>query len=367
MLASDAARIFHDWAFSEGLMPDGPAATSSSTPAELALVQPVTEQGRQVLRSKQVVSVVFAETRDEIIVFTKRAAPASKKLVAALPAKIDNVVISYRQGAETLIGTEPPVAFGGPPYVVRQTGTALRYTCGSSISVGNFRDAGTLGCLIRNAAGVLHGLSNNHVAGGCNFAGVGLPILAPGIVDVVANGLAPFTLGFHTLSLNMVAGSVDNVDPKTNQDAAMFRIANESLVSSFQGTFYDTPIATMDFIDGMEVEKVGRTTGHTRGRVIGQIFGAQTIQYSAALYGFTGHVSFDPAFSIVGQGDLFSDNGDSGSLITTLDGTGQRFAVGIVVGGKSDGTAPGGKSTIALPIAPILQGFGASLVSGHNI
>lgn len=367
MQASDAARIFHDWAFSEGLMPDGPAATPSSTPAEFALIQPVTEKGRQILRSKRVASIVFAQTRDEIVVFTKRAAPASKKIIAALPANVDNIVVRYRQGAETPIGTEPTVAFGGPPYLVRQTGTASQYTCGSSISVGNFRDAGSLGCLVRNAGDVLHGLSNNHVSGGCNFAGVGLPILAPGIVDVMPNGLAPFTLGFHTLSLNMVSGSVDNVDPKTNQDAAIFRIANEGLVSSFQGTFHDTPVATMGFVDGMEVEKVGRTTGHTRGRVIGQIFGAQTIQYSAALYGFTGLVSFDPAFSIVGQGDLFSDNGDSGSLITTVDNAGQRFAVGIVVGGKADGSAPGGKTTIALPISPILQGFGVSLVSGHNV
>jgi hypothetical protein len=191
MQASDAARIFHDWAFSEGLMPEGPAAPPSSTPAELALIQPITEKGRQILRSKHVTSIVFAQTRDEIIVFTKRAAPTSKKLVDALPASIDNVAIKYRQGAETPIGSEPTVSFGGPPYLVRQTGGGTRYTCGSSISVGNFRDAGSLGCLVRNAAGVLYGLSNNHVSGGCNFAGVGLPILAPGIVDVMPNGLAP--------------------------------------------------------------------------------------------------------------------------------------------------------------------------------
>lgn len=128
MQASDAARIFHDWVFGEGLMPDGPAASPVSTRAELALIQPITEKGRQILRSKQVMSIAFAQTRGEIFVFTKRAAPVSKKMIASLPTKIDDIAVQYRQGAETPIGTVPTVAFGGPPYLVRQTGTAQRYT-----------------------------------------------------------------------------------------------------------------------------------------------------------------------------------------------------------------------------------------------
>lgn len=158
---------------------------------------------------------------------------------------------------------------------------------------------------------------------------------------------------------------MDNIDPKDNLDAAIFRIANEDLVSSFQGSFYDTPVGITPFVDGMEVEKVGRTTSHTQGRVVGQIYGASPIQYSAALYGFTGIVYFEPLFSMYGQGSLFSDNGDSGSLITTVV-NGQRFAVGIVVGGKADSAAAGQKTTLALPIGPILQALGVTLVSGHN-
>jgi hypothetical protein len=101
--------------------------------------------------------------------------------------------------------------------------------------------------------------------------------------------------------------------------------------------------------------------------VIGQIYGAHPIQYSVPLYQFSGVVPFDPVFAIAGIGQLFSDNGDSGSLVTTIDQNGQRKAVGIVVGGKNDGSAPGGKTTIALPILPILQGLGVTLVSGLNI
>jgi hypothetical protein len=365
--AHDAARIFHDWASLEGLMPDGPAAAITSTPDEFALVQPVSDRGKQILRSKLVEAIAFADEPKEIVVFTKRAAPASKRMLADLPTKIDDISIKYRQGTPAIIGGDLNVPFGGPAYVVRSVAGKSIYTCGSSISVGNFRDAGTIGCLVRDAAGQMYGLSNNHVSGACNFAGVGLPIVAPGIFDVIPNGLSPFTLGFHSRALTMVVGSADNVTPSDNHDAAIFRIEDEALISSFQGSYYDSPALVGDFVPGMQVEKVGRTTGHSLGSVMGQVYGAHAVQYNAPLYSFSGPVSFDPVFAIVGTGDIFSDNGDSGSLITSIGADGQRIAVGIVVGGRADSSAPGGKTTIALPIRPILQGLGVTLVSGHNL
>jgi hypothetical protein len=363
MQPEKAAQIFHDWASAEGLMPDRPAAPITATAAELAMVNPVNEQGKQILRSKQIRGLAFSNARSEIIVFTKLKAPTTNRQLQLLPHVVDDVQIKYRSIGEG----ELPQPFGGPAYVVRQIGQSNFYTCGSSISVGNNRDAGTLSCLVRDAGGVLHGLSNNHVSGSCSFAGVGLSIVAPGIYDVIPNGLPPFTLGFHVRSLPLITGSADNVDPKSNLDAAIFLIAAENLVSSYQGNSYDTPAQATAILDNMEVEKVGRTTQYTHGRVIGQIYGAHPIQYSAPLYQFSGLVSFEPVFAIAGIGQLFSDNGDSGSLITTIDQNGQRKAVGLVVGGKNDGSAPGGKITIALPILPILQGLGVTLVSGHNI
>lgn len=241
------------------------------------------------------------------------------------------------------------------------------YSCGSSISVGNNREGGTLGCLVRNAQGELCGLSNNHVSGSCSYAPVGLPIVAPGIVDVVANGLPPFTLGFHSAALTLVAGAPDNIQVSDNLDAAIFKIHTPGAITSFQRTFYDTPVQTMPLAAGMLVEKVGRTTGQTVGSVVSQIYGPFPIPYACHMYGFSGPVYFDPIFSISGQADLFSDNGDSGSLITHVDAAGERFAVGIVVGGMTDGSAPGGKVTLALPIEPILQQLNVQLVGGHNV
>ena len=366
MHAQDAAKLFHDWAVAEGFIPDSPLPTESLTPEQSALIEPMTAVGRQILRTRQVQSVLFNESANRIIVLTKKAAPVTKRQLEKLPKAVDDIEVVYRQGVTNPIGGPPSAPFGGPAYVVRHVGGGDRYTCGSSISVGNIRDAGTLCCLVRSVTGELYGLSNNHVSGSCSFAGVGLPILAPGVHDVSPGGMPPFTIGFHAVSLAMIAGSADNVDATKNMDAAIFKIASPNLVSSFQGNAYDTPSTATAMVGGLEVEKYGRTTGLTKGRVLGQVNGPHPIRYNSPVYSFSGDVSFEPVFAIVGLTDAFSDAGDSGALITTVDASGLRTAVGIVVGGMNDGTAPGGKLTIALPIGPTLQALDVTLVSGHN-
>ncbi|RZL04511.1 MAG: hypothetical protein EOP36_00420 [Rubrivivax sp.] len=367
MPAVEAAAIFHDWAFMEGLMPEGPLAPLTSTPAQFASIEPLTDMGRQWLRAKQVQSVGSNALDSKIIVFLKRAASVSKKQLNLLPKRIGQVEITYRQGLQVPITGVTSTPFGGPAYVVRMANGQDVYACGSSVSVGNARDAGTFGALVRDANGVLFGLSNNHVTGGCSFAGVGMPILAHGVYDIAPNSLPPFTIGFHAAALPMVPGSSDNVDPTVNLDAATFRIADEAKVTSFQGNAYDTPFLSSSLAAGMSVEKVGRTTGHTRGTVVARIHGAFPVAYSAAQHNFNGSVSFTPVFAIAGTGDLFSDSGDSGSLVTTIDQNGARRAVGIVIAGTADSGAAGGKLTIVLPIEPTLQKLGVTLVSNHNI
>lgn len=367
MEAATAARILHDWAYAEALT-DSASAATVSTAEEFDLIEDLSEQGIQILRNRRIRAIGFNEFEKQVIVFTKRAAPSTKRQVALLPRRVGDVEIRYRQGVPHAVEDRPPTAQAGPTYATRTVGTASRYTCGSSISVGNNREAGTLGCLVIDAAGNMYGLSNNHVCGGCSYAGVRLPIVAPGIYDVVPDGAVnPFTLGHHHRALPLVAGSPDNVDSKANLDAAIFKLLNPASVSSYQRNVYDTPGVTGAITPGMTVEKVGRTTEHTTGTVISQVYGATSISYQVQLYNFSGPVPFDPVFAIYGTTDMFSDAGDSGSLITATDATGNRLAVGIVVGGMSDGKAPGGKVTLALPIEPILAMLGVTLVSGHNV
>lgn len=362
MSVYDAARKFASWATAEGFF-EGYGYADAADGQFLDLNS---DDGRRILRQRQVTQVGFDSAQGKVIVYLRRAVPG-KKLLKSLPSAVDGFALEYMQGVEQPVGSNNTHPMGCPAWRLRQSAGQDRYTCGSSISVGNYMDAGTLGALVRDQAGHLYGLTNNHVVGSCNHADVGLPILAPGVFDVVAGGLDPFTLGYHAATLQMTPGSITIVDPLQNHDAAIFRIRDESQVTSYQGDSYDTPPSAIPLAAGMKVEKVGRTTGLTSGTVQCQIAGPVPISYSAANYGFNGRVYYDPAFYILGDSDLFSDNGDSGSLIVTTQPDGSRAAVGIVVGGAGSSTAPGGKTTIALPIAAVLARLNLTLVTGHNI
>jgi hypothetical protein len=362
MPIDDAARKFASWATAEGFFEGYGYADA----ADGQYLDQLSDDGRRILRQRQVTQVGFDSVQDKVLVYLRRATPG-KKLLEKLPASIDGFALEYMQGVEQPISSNHIQPMGCPAWRLRQSAGQSRYTCGSSISVGNYMDAGTLGALVRDQTGQLYGLTNNHVAGSCNHADVGLPIVAPGVLDVVAGGLDPFTIGYHAATLKMAPGSITIVDPAQNHDAAIFRIRDANQVTSYQGDSYDTPTTAIPLAAGMVVEKVGRTTGLTKGTVQCQIAGPLPIVYAAPNYGFNGKVYYDPAFYITGDTDIFSDNGDSGSLIVTTQTDGTRTAVGLVVGGAASGAEPGGKITIALPIASVLTRLNLSLVSGHNI
>jgi hypothetical protein len=165
----------------------------------------------------------------------------------------------------------------------------------------------------------------------------------------------------------MLVGDPSSVDHALNSDAALFEIVDPNRVSSMQRNVVDTPTSVMDMVPGMQVQKVGRSTAATTGVVMGELIGAASINYSASQYGFAGCVYFEPLFVVHGLGDIFSEGGDSGSLVTHVDSNGVRHAVGLVVAGCADNSAPGGKRSIILPLRPILNRFNVSLVAGHNI
>ena len=116
----------------------------------------------------------------------------------------------------------------------------------------------------------------------------------------------------------------------------------------------------------MEVEKVGRTTGFQQGVIESEIVGPWPLTYKTVTYhspdevvNFVGTVFFEPVFLIRGRNGPFSQPGDSGSLVTAVNGQDRR-AVGLVFAGR------GNDASYMLPIRPILERFGVSLVSGHG-
>jgi len=117
----------------------------------------------------------------------------------------------------------------------------------------------------------------------------------------------------------------------------------------------------------LTVEKVGRTTGHTAGVIIAEVHGGLGINYHliGVDFEFKGRVYFRPIFAVESKGHAFSQEGDSGALVTTVDAQGTRHAVGLVVGGVRESS--GRALSFIIPIAPILERLNVSLVNGHNI
>lgn len=366
MQADEAATVFLAWATSIGAYnPEWQPPIDGQV--DFSVIVPRTPEGEVLLKAKQVAEVGINGVDNKIIVFTKKASPISQKALAKMPRSVDGVDVVYRQGVVQPISEGIVAPSAGPTHRVRVVGGASHYCCGSSISPGNVRETGTLGCLVRDGVGKLYGLSNNHVSGSCSYAGVGLPILAPGVTDVAPGCYKPFTIGYHARSLPLVAGNPDNVPIADNTDAAMFEIADESSVSSFQGDAYDTPANVIDPTPNLLVQKVGRTSALTEGRVLSVLHGPVAIPYNASIAGFSGLVFLESLYVVTGVGTQFVAAGDSGSLVTHVDATGERKAVGIVVGNMADGSAIGKLNGLILPLQPILNRFGVTLVTGHNL
>lgn len=325
----------------------------------------MTDAGVRLLRQKLVRAVGINPSKGDITVFLARATPGVKQILS-LPSQCDGFGLSYHQGQSDIVNPMA-VAQAATPCAIRQVNGSNLYTCGSSISVGNSRAAGTLGCLVRDGGGILYGLSNNHVAGGCNYAPGGLPILAPGVLDVSPVMPHPFTIGTHHHQLQMLMGDPTTVNTVLNQDAAIFQLIDPDRVSSMQQNNYDTPSATMPLAPGMRVKKVGRSSGYTEGHVMSTLVGSFPVSYTAPEHGFSGPVYFDNMHVVTGVTDRFSEAGDSGSLVVHDAPDGHTYAVGIIVAGMSDNRAPGTLASLVLPIEPVLTAFNVSLVSNHNI
>ncbi len=200
------------------------------------------------------------------------------------------------------------------------------------ISVGHFRiTAGTLGCFVKDSAGKIYILSNNHVLANSNRASINDVILQPGKMDGgrKAKDVIAMLSAFKVIEFNKpntmdaaIAEIVDDLDP-------IFKINQTNKIKS--------GIAPKN---KMKVEKFGRTTGHTKGRI--------TTRNLDLKVDFDGRdIEFEDQFEIKGNnGTMFCDGGDSGSLIFEKD---TLKAVGLLFAGTDDGT------TFATPIKDVLK------------
>jgi hypothetical protein len=207
--------------------------------------------------------------------------------------------------------------------------------------------AGTLGGFVRTAGGLAI-LSNNHVLAASDAATLGDAVLQPGPYDGGGPDDRAATLAafqrFRDGQPNLVDAAVATLDAGVDAEPA-----------DVPGGALTGAVPNAADVDADEpVEKVGRTTGHTRGVVTAVEVDAVAVQYDDVVH------RFDDQIEIQGTAGAFSAGGDSGSVIWRSR---DRAPLALLFAGSSEGGVQGGGVTFANPLATVLQTFDAVWVT----
>ena len=309
-----------------------------------------------VLRRRAINLVAFNEKAAKVIIFTKTKLTVSD--LKMVPPDMAGVEIEYTVGGVAAVKGSIPQTQGPQAYYLHNQ----KYCCGSSIFPANCVGAGTFGFLAYDTNNKLFGVSNNHVTGACNHAHPGLPILAPGPLDVSDEGIDPFCLGRHSRLVPINDGIPENMDITGNIDAASFSISDPTEVCSMQGNLCDTPMAVDEPHPNDIIEKVGRTTGFTRGRIVGQAISPIPVTYGLPEYRVQKSVFFSNIYICQGLLGDFAKRGDSGALVMCYKPDGTRVSVGLVFAVDEQRSL-----TYVVGLPGILTRLGLTICGGFNV
>ncbi|TFV62853.1 hypothetical protein E4P41_06270 [Geodermatophilus sp. DF01-2] len=269
---------------------------------------------------------------------------AAKEDADVLLAGLDDVVLD--EVDVRVIGTVRALSSPTPGELQRRTRPLVP---GLSVAHPTVT-AGTLGGFVR-VGGRLAVLSNNHVLAAGDAASVGDPVLQPGptdggdpAVDRVGT-LAAFERFTDDGRANLVDAAVAVVDAELPLEPG--RLPG--------GPLGVEPLQVDDVEPDERVEKVGRTTGHTVGRVSAVEVDGVAVQYDRGVH------TFDDQVEIDGVAGGFSAGGDSGSVIWRST---DRAPLGLLFAGSDTGGRNGGGVTFANPLATVLSVLDLQWVAG---
>jgi len=285
----------------------------------------------------------LSDGRPEVTIFAKNAGAAAR-----VPKELDGVPVTVEVTGE--ITALPAVADasprarpggGGGGGSIRPTDYARPAYVGMSTGNANECSAGTIGAkILKN--GTIYALSNNHVYARENAAAPNEKIYQPGRYDLSCASGSKYE--WATLaSFEPISFSGNNT-----VDVALAKLNNAGdLSGSTPPNGYGAPSSTMaNAALNLAVQKYGRTTGLTTGRVTG-VNVTIRVQYTDGVATFVNQVQ------ITGSRGAFSKAGDSGSLIVTQ--TGNNPVALLFAGGQT--------STFANPIGPVMATVGGTIVS----
>lgn len=217
------------------------------------------------------------------------------------------------------------------------------------VSIGHHAvTAGTLGCFVRTRRGEIRILSNNHVLADENNGQRGDDILQPGRLDGGARRRD--TIGALDSFVRLRARAPNIVDCATSTVKESVGFEPVELRGAGVLSGVQPPTEDVDL-----VEKLGRTTGHTRGRITAFELDNVVVAYDI------GNLRFDDQVEIAGADTgPFSDGGDSGSLIFT---SGDRLGFALLFAGSQQGGSNGAGLTYANPLAAVLRELRVELLT----
>ena len=316
---------------------DGQEIVLSKTNPQVQRVMAVQERHTdQLMANTNVVGTATSMTEDgkpAILVMLKTDAKKDAALskIAPIPTEIEGVAVVTLVTGEIKAIKGPPGGGGFDP-------TDKHRPAPNGVSLGHPDiTAGTLGCLVESGNNT-YILSNNHVMANENNASIGDDILQPGPFDGGGAGDEIATLSdyeaivFSTSANNVIDAAIAAVDPAD--------VTGETV--SYGAPNTTTSSASVN----MRVEKYGRTTESTKGRVQG-INATVNVGYDTGVARFVNQI-------VIGGGG-FSSGGDSGSLIVVQKGSDAGNPVGLLFAG-------GGGTTIANPIDDVLSAFNVTVV-----
>lgn len=222
-------------------------------------------------------------------------------------------------------------------YATLQGGISM----GPSRAIGGSIFAGTLGAIVIDQATNKHAaLTNFHVACVDSTWSVGDRMVQPSRIDT---GVVPGD-EFGALLRATLSGAVDGA--VVSIDEAKSSACTVAEIGQVRGT----KAATL----GMSVRKRGRTTGLTYGSVDG-VSATVNVDYGDGIGAktLTNQVSIKTDTT---KNPVFSDHGDSGSVIVDDDG----YVVALLFAGAGTGT-------VGNPIASVLSELNISMCTGKSI
>lgn len=205
--------------------------------------------------------------------------------------------------------------------------------------------AGTIGCRVKDGAGKVYALSNNHVYANENAASIGDNVLQPGPYDGGVDGDEIGTL--YDFEPILFCSPYPSNCPNNTIDAAIALSSTLLLGNATPSDGYGTPkSATVTPAVGMRVKKYGRTTGPTKGRIYA-VNATVNVGYDTDVVArFVQQIVITPG--------NFSAGGDSGSHIVVDGGSNDRKGVGLLFAGSPS-------VTIANPIGAVLNAFDVTI------